>query len=93
MNYFASNIKILRANKNRTQDDVAVELVVSRSTINSYENGAVKNPTCEALLKFSDYYKIYVDVLIRIDLNQFNSYDLLQIHNSFTEFQKLFIKK
>ena len=55
---FNNNIKILRQRKNRTQDIVAGELNVSRSTVNSYENGSIKNPTLDALMMFSKYYKV-----------------------------------
>ena len=55
--YFNTNIKILRQRKNRTQDIVANELGVTRSTLNSYENGSIKNPTLDMLIGFSKYFK------------------------------------
>ncbi|MFM7218194.1 MAG: helix-turn-helix transcriptional regulator, partial [Bacteroidota bacterium] len=42
--FFNNNIKLLRQRRNRTQDIVANELNVTRSTLNSYENGSIKNP-------------------------------------------------
>ena len=58
--YFNSNIKILRQRRKLTQDMVAIELGISRSTINSYENGSVQNPTLEALVSFSKFFKIFL---------------------------------
>ena len=57
---FNENIKLLRKRKNRTQDVVAAELGFSRSTLNSYENGAIVNPTVESLVAFSNYFKISI---------------------------------
>ena len=37
--YFASNIKILRKRKGRTQDEAAIGLNLKRSTLSGYENG------------------------------------------------------
>ena len=65
---FNNNIKILRQRKNRTQDIIAGELNVSRSTVNSYENGSIKNPTLDALMMFSKYYKVSIDTLVKICL-------------------------
>ncbi|MBL0097981.1 MAG: helix-turn-helix transcriptional regulator [Bacteroidetes bacterium] len=41
---FNANIKLLRQRRKPTQDHVAGELGISRSTLNSYENGSVQNP-------------------------------------------------
>jgi len=77
--FFAPNIKLLRERKQCTQEMAANELKMSRSTINSYENGSVKNPTIEALLAFSNYYKMPVDTLIRIDLDKLHESSLKEI--------------
>ena len=56
--FFSSNIRILRNRRKRTQDIVAGELSMSRSTLNSYENGSIKNPTLDALMIFSKYFRL-----------------------------------
>ena len=73
---FNNNIKILRQRKNRTQDIIAGELNVSRSTVNSYENGSIKNPTLDALMMFSKYYKVSIDTLVKIDLSKLSEFQL-----------------
>ena len=77
--YFSSNIKILRLRKNRTQDLVAGELGLSRSTLNSYENNSIKNPTLESLIFFSKYFKVSIDTLVKIDLSKLSDFQLSEL--------------
>ncbi len=77
--YFNSNIKILRARKNRTQDVVSNELSVSRSTLNSYENGSIKNPTLDALMLFSKYFKVSIDTLVKVDMSKLSQFQLNEL--------------
>jgi len=76
---FNSNIKLLRLRRSKTQDIVARELGMSRSTLNSYENGSVKNPTLDALLGFSKYFKVSIDTLVKMDLNQLSQFQLSEL--------------
>ncbi len=76
---FNNNIKILRQRKNRTQDIVASELNVSRSTVNSYENGSIKNPTLDALMMFSKYYKVSIDTMVKVDLTKLSEFQLSEL--------------
>ena len=66
--YFNTNIRLLRQRKKRTQDIVAGEIGFTRSTLNSYESGIIVNPTLEALVSFSDYFKMSIDTLIKVDM-------------------------
>ena len=77
--YFNSNIKILRQRRNHTQDLVATELGISRSTLNSYENGSIKNPTLEALLGFTKYFKISIDTLVKVDMSKLSGFQLSEL--------------
>ena len=47
--YFDSNIKLLRKRRKRTQDEVAVQLKMKRSTLSGYEN-RVAQPGVEVLV-------------------------------------------
>jgi len=76
--YFHSNIRILRKRRNRTQDDVAFALGMKRSTLSGYEN-QVAQPGIDTLLRFSDYYRIAVDTLVRIDLSSLSESQLRQL--------------
>lgn len=77
--YFNTNIKILRQRKNRTQDIVANELGVTRSTLNSYENGSIKNPTLDMLIGFSKYFKLSIDTLVKVDLSKLSDFQLSEL--------------
>ncbi len=77
--YFNTNIKILRQRRNRTQDLVATELGISRSTLNSYENGSIKNPTLEALLAFTKYFKVSIDTLVKVDMSKLSGFQLSEL--------------
>lgn len=90
--YFSSNIKLLRARKKQTQDAIARDFGFGRSTLNSYENGLITNPTIEALIAFSDYYKISIDTLVRVDLNKLSESKLMELelgHDDFIKGTKL----
>lgn len=86
--YFSSNIKLLRARKKRTQDVVATEMGFGRSTLNSYENALITNPTLEALITFSDYFKVAIDTLIRVDLNKLSERKLQELEYGHDDFIK-----
>ena len=78
MNFFASNIKLLRKRRGRTQDDVAFSLSMKRPTLSGYENGFAQ-PGIEALIAFSRYYNIAIDTLVKIDLQSLAEYQLAQL--------------
>jgi transcriptional regulator with XRE-family HTH domain len=77
--FFNNNIKLLRQRRARTQDIVAGEMGISRSTLNSYENGSVVNPTLEALIGFSKYYKVSIDTLVKVDLSKLGEFQLSEL--------------
>lgn len=76
---FNQNIKLLRSRRTRTQDVVANELGISRSTLNSYENGSIKNPTLDSLMMFSKYYRISIDTMVKVDLTKLSEFQLSEL--------------
>lgn len=78
--YFDSNIKLLRKRKKLTQDEVAALLQMKRSTLSGYEN-RVAQPGLHILLLFSDYYKIAVDTLLKVDLSKLSETQLRQLEH------------
>lgn len=75
---FASNIKLLRKRYKRTQDDIANLLNMKRSTVSGYEN-EVAQPGIDVLIAFSNYYKIAIDTLVKVDLSILTENQLTQI--------------
>lgn len=76
---FNANIKLLRQRRKLTQDHVAGELGISRSTLNSYENGSVQNPTLEMLMAFSKYFRVSIDTLVKLDLTKLSEFQLSEL--------------
>ncbi len=85
MNYFGSNIKLLRNRKKRTQNEVATELEIKRTTVNALEN-SISQPTVLHLQSFSKYFGIAIDTLINIDLNQLSESQFTELKNGFDVF-------
>jgi transcriptional regulator with XRE-family HTH domain len=78
--YFTSNIKLLRKRRKKTQDDLAAAMGMKRSTLSGYENG-VAEPGLEILLKFSGYFKMAVDTLLKTDLSTLTEAQLYQLEH------------
>ncbi len=78
--YFDSNIKFLRKRRKRTQDEVAAQLNMKRSTLSGYEN-RVAQPGVEVLLQFAAYYHLAIDTLLKVDLSGLSETQLRQLEN------------
>ena len=78
--YFDSNIKLLRKRKRLTQDEAAAQLRIKRSTLSGYEN-RVAQPGLDVLFLFSDYYKIAIDTLLKVDLSKLSETQLRQLEH------------
>lgn len=79
--FLKTNLRFLRRRKNLSQEDLAFRLKISRGKLNALENGISKNPPMEDLLKFSAFFKITVDTLLKIDLSQLSPYKMKLIDN------------
>lgn len=80
-NNFAKNLNFLRNAKNLSQNDLAIEIGLTRQTISNYEKGT-RQPDLFALTKIANFFSISVDELIFSqssinidDLNNFNEID------------------
>src|SRR6202000_291490 len=65
---FHSNIRFLRERKKKSQEDLSTDLDLSRNKLQALESGKTVNPTALDMVKFSDYFKISVDSLLKVDL-------------------------
>lgn len=66
--YFAENIKLLRNRSRKSQVIVAEALNISRSALASYEATGIE-PDISTLIRFSEYFKVSLDKLIKTDLS------------------------
>ena len=60
---FQNILKMLRASKGITQDELAKALKISRSTIGMYESGS-REPDFETLELIADYFNVDIDYLL-----------------------------
>jgi transcriptional regulator with XRE-family HTH domain len=73
-----NNLKLLRKRLKRSQEEVAQELNLTRSTYSGYENG-VAQPNLDALVAFSEFYKVSIDELVKKDFESFSEADWQRI--------------
>jgi len=85
--YFKNNIKLLRKRKGCTQDDVASAMEMKRSTLSGYENG-VAQPNLNALMRFSEYYGVAIDTLVKVDLSSLSGSQLSQLERGYDIYVK-----
>ncbi|MEJ6583028.1 MAG: helix-turn-helix transcriptional regulator [Crocinitomicaceae bacterium] len=74
------NLKLLRNRLKKSQEEVAKELGLTRSSYSGYENN-VAQPNIESLLLFGDYFKVSIDDLLRKDFSAFKDNDWEKFEN------------
>jgi transcriptional regulator with XRE-family HTH domain len=79
--FWAGNLKFLRNRKKLSQDDLAERLNITRVKLNAHENGRTKNPTVEDLVSFSDFYKISIDSLLKVDLSKLSELKIRELES------------
>lgn len=62
--YLAPNLSTLRIKKNLSQQSVADDLKIPRSTYSSYETGAAE-PNLTLLIKLARFYKVSIDDILK----------------------------
>ena len=82
MNYFNTNIRLLRDRKKRTQSDIAVSLNMKRTTVNALGH-AISQPTVSQLVAFSKFFGIAIDTLINVDLAKLSESQFTDLQNGF----------
>lgn len=74
------NIKYLRKQKNISQEIFADELRISTPRLSAYETGR-NEPSIEMLKKISDYFKVSIDALVRLDLSKVDEKQMIKVGN------------
>ena len=64
----AQNLKYLRSKNKLSQQDLADAMTLPRTTLGDYERGKTE-PNIATLIKFSDYFKLKIDDLVRKNLS------------------------
>ncbi|MEO8795493.1 MAG: helix-turn-helix domain-containing protein [Daejeonella sp.] len=77
--FFNINIRLLRDRKKMSQEDLSLKLDLSRNKLQALESGKTVNPSVADLVKFSEYFKISVDSLLKIDLPKLGELKLKEL--------------
>lgn len=88
MSKFSNNIKTLRNNQGKTQEQAAKLLGIERSTLNGYEQGTIKNPKLRAITKFADFYNVTIDDLITKEIPKVEHGKRIPIRGGYVELRK-----
>lgn len=78
-NFWASNLKFLRTRKKLNQNDLANKLGIKRSKLNVHENGQTKNPPVEDLIKFSNFFRMSIDTLLKVDISSLSELKIREL--------------
>lgn len=76
--YFGKNLQLLRKRKKISQADLAREIGIKRSSLSGYELES-SEPNFDTLLRFSDFFKISIDKLLKVDLSRVSALYLNQL--------------
>ncbi len=77
--FFGSNIKFLRERKKLSQEALAKKLFVTRAKLVAIETGQTRSPQPEDFVRFSDFFGISVDSLLRIELPKLGELKLREL--------------
>jgi len=77
---FAQNIRYLRAKKELSQEKLGMELSITRNQVASYESEKA-DPSIETLIKFSEFFKLPIDALVKSDLTKGKENSFIDIGN------------
>ncbi|WP_036984649.1 XRE family transcriptional regulator [Prolixibacter bellariivorans] len=77
--FFAGNIKFLRERRRMSQEALAAELGITRAKLAAIEAGNTKSPQPEDYLNFSEFFKISIDTLLKINLSTLGEIKLREL--------------
>jgi len=79
--FFAGNIKFLRDRKKLSQEALAARLGLTRAKLAAIEAGNTKSPQPEDYLKFSEFFRISIDTLLKIDLSKLGELKIRELES------------
>ena len=75
-----NNLKALRKRKKISQEELATQLGLTRSSYSGYENG-VAEPNLQNIIKFGEFYKIPLDKLVKEDFTKYTNQQWEELFN------------
>jgi transcriptional regulator with XRE-family HTH domain len=77
--FFHSNIRFLRERLKLSQEDISGRLGLLRNKLQALESGKTKNPSAADLIKFSEYFKVSVDTLLKVDVTKLSELQIREL--------------
>lgn len=77
--FFHTNIRFLRERKQMSQEELSQQFDISRNKLQALESGKTINPVIADLVKFSEYFKISIDSLLKIDMMHLSALKLREL--------------
>ena len=68
--FFHSNIRLLRERRKLSQEELASRLEMTRNKLQALESGKTVNPSAADLVAFSEFFKVSIDSLMKVDLSK-----------------------
>lgn len=62
-----------------SQEEISLELDLSRNKLQALESGKTINPSAMDMIKFSEYFKVSVDSLLKVDLHKLGELKLKEL--------------
>lgn len=77
--FFGSNLKFLRERKKMSQEELAKILNVTRAKLGALETGHTKSPQPEDYIEISNFFKISIDSLLKVDIGKLGELKLREL--------------
>ena len=86
--FLSTNIKFLRNRLEKSQEDISIDLEMTRVKYNSYENGYRNNLPAEDLIRVSEFFGFTIDVLLKLDLTKLKEFQLADLEKGTDTYAK-----
>src|SRR3546814_19614711 len=77
--FFGSNLNFLRVRKKISQEALAMQLEITRAKLAAIEIGQTKAPQPEDYLNFSEFFRVSIDTLLKVDLTKLEGLKLWEL--------------
>ena len=77
--FFHNNIRFLRERRKMSQEELSAQLGLSRNKLQALESGKTINPSAADMINFSEYFKVSVDSLLKVDLQKLGELKLKEL--------------
>ncbi|WP_167274361.1 XRE family transcriptional regulator [Dyadobacter arcticus] len=86
--FWSVNIKFLRLRLKLSQEAMAEKLGISRVKLNAHESGRTANPTVDDLINFSEFFRMSIDSILKIDLTKLSEQKIKDLEEGSELFMK-----